>query len=171
MEEKLVAAGDTGFVSVRVTHLYQAYVLVDSWLQIERGSKVAVSLWPLEWFDHCRSFWCNATAHDPTRRVVQVLCYVGLLTQRSWLSICIKKSFAIIIVHSASTLCICWFASSRSKLSNATTVRKFWNFNLLRGRLALLPSPFSSSLSLCAPAHNHSPFFVCTIIYRDAKKS
>ena len=38
-----------------------------------------------------------------------------------------------------------------SKFSNSTTVRKIRNFNLLRGRFALLSLPPSSSL--CAPGH------------------
>ncbi len=41
------------------------------------------------------------------------------------------------------------------QLSNATTVRKIRNFfNLLRGRFALLPSPFS----LCAPVRRYEMY-------------
>ena len=39
----------------------------------------------------------------------------------------------------------------QTKNSNGTTVRKFSNFNLLRGRCTLLPFP-STLTSLCAPA-------------------
>ena len=145
-ESRFLSTGIRAHVVASLLFLFCSQVRRPPWSLYERNK---CSFWLL------RSRWLDGNKPSPASSNQLLLsCHQEGLTRTHSSLACHTQWLTRLVGRNAPYWRI-------AKLSKMTTMGIFWNFNLPRGRFALLPFPSFSSLSLCTPdAHERRSHYI-----------